>query len=73
MIIAYFIIGLIIGIYSLVGQAVDDKEEFKSDCRKLTYWIGWVVCTIFWPVIIAWAIYKAIHILSSVQAEDDSV
>lgn len=60
----YFIIGVAIFTLTSISMWIKDKEEIKSNIQEPAWWLAWVVCVVFWPVIILWSIINGIILQS---------
>lgn len=65
----YLIIGTIICLFTSYRMARRDINKFKSDIRNPLWWIVTVTCVVFWPVLLACAIYDLVKLLKTGEIE----
>lgn len=68
-VIAFMIFGAALYVYASIGIAIDehDFQSLKSDIRMWQWWVAMFIYMMFWPLIMAAAIYKAIHKVKSLS------
>lgn len=63
----YLIIGIALMIYCHVSLAIEDFKEFKKDILEypICWCISTLLCILLWPVLVVWAVYDTIKMLST--------
>lgn len=67
--IVYLIIGVGLLTYSSVRQAMDEQDFVEVKLKSALWWIATLLCVIFWPVLLGWAIYDAVKIIEEFRKE----
>lgn len=51
----YLIIGIILITYTTIKSAEKYEDPVESMFSQLHWWVATVICVIFWPVLVVWA------------------
>ena len=62
--ITYIIIGIMLITWTTSRQVAKREDYLESMFGSLAWWIATIVCVLFWPLLVAWAIHDAIKDLN---------
>lgn len=58
----YFIIGIMLITWTTTRQVTKNRDYmFNYAFKQASWWFASIVCVIFWPLLVAWALYDAIR------------
>ena len=57
--IIYFIIGIMLITWTTTRQVAKCENPVESMFSQASWWAATIVCVIFWPLLVMWAIYDA--------------
>lgn len=63
----YLFIGIALMTYCNISLAMEDFKDYKKDILKypICWLISTVLCILLWPVLVVWAVYDTIKMLST--------
>lgn len=59
------IIGVIMFVWTNIRLGARSIEAAMSNLHKPMVWIGTFVCTLFWPIVILWALWEIIRVFKN--------
>lgn len=62
--IAYIIIGIMLITWTTSRQVVKREDYWESMFCSAAWWAATIVCVLFWPLLVAWAVHDAIKELN---------
>lgn len=62
--IAYIIIGIMLITWTTTRQVAKCENPVESMFSQAAWWTATIVCVLFWPLLVAWAVHDAIKELN---------